>query len=208
MIRIVHLISLVKSYYKTTDPAHDWAHVGRVAATAKKLCEGANVNPEVVLAGVYCHDLINLPKDHPDRKNASTLSAQEAGPLLRDAGFTHEEIETIKICIIQHSFSKGDKPSIPESAIVQDADRLDALGAIGILRCAAVNTQMKSAFYDALDPLAQNRELDDEKFMLDHYYVKLFSLPEKMNTPQGKSLAYKRVNFMKSFLEELMVEIK
>lgn len=208
MKRIQNLIPLVKSYYNTTDPAHDWAHVGRVAATAKQLAENQDVNLECVLAGVYCHDLINLPKDHPDRKNASTLAAKEAGPLLIQAGFNEQEILIIKKAIVEHSFSKGLKPSCLEAAIVQDADRLDALGAIGILRCAAVNTQMKASFYDPFDPLAGMRELDDKSFMLDHYFVKLFKLPDLMNTPQAKAIGFKRIEFMKSFIDELMREIK
>lgn len=208
MKRIQKLIPLVKSYYNTTDPAHDWAHVGRVAATAKQLAENQDVNLECVLAGVYCHDLINLPKDHQDRKNASTLAAKEAGPLLIKAGFNEAEILIIKKAIIEHSFSKGLKPSCLEAAIVQDADRLDALGAIGILRCAAVNTQMKAAFYDPFDPLSEMRELDDKRFMLDHYFVKLFNLPELMNTPQAKAIGFQRIEFMKSFIDEMMREIR
>lgn len=208
MKRIQDLIPLVKSYYNTTDPAHDWAHVGRVASTAKELSENQDVNLECVLAGVYCHDLVNLPKDSPDRKNASTLAAKEAEPLLITAGFNEQEIIIIKKAIIEHSFSKGLKPSCLEAAIVQDADRLDALGAIGILRCAAVNTQMKASFYDPFDPLAEMRKLDDKSFMLDHYFVKLFKLPELMNTSQGKALGFKRIEFMKNFISELTKEIR
>lgn len=208
MKRIQNLIPLVKSYYNTTDPAHDWAHVGRVAATAKQLAENQDVNLECVLAGVYCHDLINLPKDHPDRKNASTLAAKEAEPLLVKAGFNEQEVLIIQKAIIEHSFSKGLKPSCLEAAIVQDADRLDALGAIGILRCAAVNTQMKASFYDPFDPLADMRLLDDKSFMLDHYFVKLFKLPDLMNTPQAKAIGFKRIEFMKSFIDELMKEVR
>ncbi len=208
MNRIQNLIAFVKHYYNSPDPAHDWAHVGRVAATAKILCESANVNLECVLAGVYCHDLINLPKDHHDRKNASTLSAKEATPYLEKSGFTPDEIELIQKAIVEHSFSKGLKPSCLEAAIVQDADRLDALGAIGILRCAVVNTQMESNFYDPFDPLAEMRELDDKHFMLDHYFVKLFKLPELMNTAKAKELARDRVLYMQEFIHELMSEIR
>jgi uncharacterized protein len=207
MKRIQNLIALVKPYYNSPDPAHDWAHIGRVAATAKALCQNQNVNIECVLAGVYCHDLVNLSKDHPDRKNASTLSAKEAEPLLRQVDFSQSEIEIIQKAIIEHSFSKGLKPSCLEAAIVQDSDRLDALGAIGILRCAAVNTQMKSKFYDPFDPLAEMRELDDKNFMLDHYMVKLYKLPELMNTPEAKVMAEARVQYMKTFIKELMGEV-
>ncbi|WP_408098090.1 HD domain-containing protein [Peredibacter sp. HCB2-198] len=208
MDKIQTLISFVRPYYNTPDPAHDWAHIGRVAKTARQLAEGLNVNIDCVLAGVYCHDLVNLPKDHPDRKNASTLAAKEARPLLEKSGFTPEEIAIVEKAIIEHSFSKGLKPSCLEAAIVQDADRLDALGAIGILRCTAVNTQMKANFYDPFDPLAEGRELNDKAFMIDHYYVKLYKLPEMMNTERGRKLGEERVAYMKTFINTLMGEIR
>ncbi len=208
MEKIQKLIPLIRSYYGNSDPAHDWPHIGRVAASAKKMCETESADLEITLAAVYCHDLVNLPKNHPDRKNASTRAAKEAEPHLKDAGFTDDEIEKIKSAVIEHSFSKGLKPSSPEAAIVQDADRLDALGAIGILRCAAVNTKMESSFYEPQDPFAEDRPFDDSKFMVDHYFVKLFKLPELMNTEAGKKIALERVAFMSEFLETLGKEIR
>lgn len=209
MDRLPKLIAFVKPYYvDSNDPAHDWPHIGRVAATAKTLARNEKVNLECLLAAVYCHDLVNLPKDHPDRKNASTLTAEEAEKHLLKSGFLSEEILLIKSAIIEHSFSKGLKPSSKEAEILQDADRLDALGAIGVLRCAAVNTQMKSSFYEPQDPLAESREHDDKRYMVDHYFVKLFKLPETMNTQAAKREGEKRVTYMREFLRTLMSEIR
>lgn len=208
MNKIEKLIPLVKPFYTPEDPAHDWPHIGRVISTARKLADGENVDLPCLLAAVYCHDLVNLPKNHPERSNASTLAAEKAAPMLSEAGFTEDEITKIKQIVIEHSFSKGLKPSTLEAAILQDADRLDTLGAIGILRCAAVNTQMKSAFYEPFDPLAENRELDDKKYMVDHYFVKIFKLPELMNTEKGKAEANLRVKYMQDFLNILITEIK
>jgi uncharacterized protein len=208
MKRLENLIPLVKPFYTPDDPAHDWPHIGRVISTAKKLAVGENVDLPCLLAAVYCHDIVNLPKNHPDRSNASVLAAEKAAPLLELAGFNSDEIKKIQQFVIEHSFSKGLKPTSLEAAIVQDSDRLDTLGAIGVLRCASVNTQMKSAFYEPFDPLAENRELDDKKYMVDHYFVKIFKLPELMNTAKGKVEAEKRVVFMKAFLETLMGEIR
>ena len=208
MKRLENLIPLVKPFYTPEDPAHDWPHIGRVISTAKKLAAGENVDLPCLLAAIYCHDIVNLPKNHPDRSNASVLAAEKAGPLLELAGFNSGEIKKIQQFVIEHSFSKGLKPTSLEAAIVQDSDRLDTLGAIGVLRCASVNTQMKSAFYEPFDPLAEARELDDKKYMVDHYFVKIFKLPELMNTAKGKMEAEKRVVFMKAFLETLMGEIR
>ena len=208
MKRLQTLIPLVKPFYTPEDPAHDWPHIGRVVAMAKKLSAAQSVDLPCLLAAVYCHDLVNLPKNHPDRSKASQLAAEKAAPLLHEAGFNHQEIEKIQQIVIEHSFSKGLIPSSLEAAILQDADRIDTLGAIGVLRCASVNTQMKSSFYDPFDPLAKERELNDKKYMVDHYFVKIFKLPDLMNTEQGKIEAKKRVEFMKLFLDTLMEEIK
>ncbi len=208
MDRIKKLGELVRPFYGSDDPAHDWPHIGRVAATAKKLAVGQNVNLECILAAVYCHDIVNLPKNHPDRSRASELAADKAEPMLAEVGFTKEEIAITRTAIIEHSFSRGLKPSTMESAIVQDSDRLDSLGAIGILRCASVNTLMKSKYYDPFDPFAENRELDDKSFMVDHYSVKLFKLPELMQTEAGKKEGFERIEYMKEFLGRLKQEIK
>ncbi len=208
MKSIQNLIPLIKSYYSSVDPAHDWPHIGRVVANARMLSEGSEINLNNLLAATYCHDLINLPKDHPERREASTLTALEAAPHLLQAGFSRSDVEHIKQVIIEHSYSKGLSPSCIEAAILQDADRLDALGAIGVLRCAAVNTQMKTSFYDSFDPLASARPLDDKNFMLDHYFVKLFELPHRMNTMKGKQEAIRRVDYMKKFIDELMSEVR
>lgn len=207
MNRIDLLCPLVRTFYQNLDPAHDWAHIQRVVKNVIKLSENLEVNLSCAMAAAYCHDLVNLPKNHPERTSSSSLSADKAEPILLKVGFDIEEIKIIKKAIIEHSYSTGLKPSSLEAQIVQDADRLDALGAIGVLRCAAVNVKMNSQFYNIDDPLAERRDLDDKSFMLDHYYTKLLKLPDVMNTPQGKSLAFKRVEFMKRFIEELMNEI-
>ena len=208
MERLQRLIPLVKPFYPPDDPAHDWPHIGRVISNAKILSVGESVDLPCLLAAVYCHDLVNLPKNHPDRSKASFLAGEKAEPLLAQSSFDLEEIKKIKQYVMEHSFSKGLKPSSLEAAILQDSDRLDTLGAIGVLRCASVNTQMKTSFYDPFDPLAENRDLDDKKFMVDHYFVKIFKLPDLMNTQKGKLEAEKRVAFMKIFLDSLLKEIR
>jgi uncharacterized protein len=207
MQRLEKLVSLIGHHYLSDDPAHDWNHVLRIINTIKKISKDLDIDLPCLLAAAYCHDLVNLPKNHPDRIKASELSANKSQQYLEDAGFTQSEIEKIKDIIIEHSFSKGLRPSSLEAAILQDADRLDALGAIGILRCASVNIQMKTKFYDSADPLAQQRELNDKEFMTDHYFVKLFKLPELMNTPPAKEEALRRTEIMRTFLNELMIEI-
>lgn len=207
MERIQKLKNLITKYYEGDDPAHDWNHVERVVKNAIKISKQENIQSELILAAVYCHDLINLPKNHPERSKASERSALEAIPYLKEVGFSEDEINEIQIGIIQHSFSRNEKPSTIIASIVQDADRLDALGAIGILRCAITAGKLNSSLYDLVDPLAKNRDLNDQKFMIDHYFKKLFLLPDLMYTKSAKEMAETRVEFMKSFLKNLLEEI-
>ena len=95
MNRLENLIPLVKPFYSAEDPAHDWPHIGRVIATCRKLASNEAVDLPCLLAAAYCHDIVNLPKNHPDRSRASELAAEKAAPLLEQSGFSSEEIKKI-----------------------------------------------------------------------------------------------------------------
>lgn len=105
-------------------------------------------------------------------------------------------------------FSRNKIPATIEGKILQDADRLDALGAIGIARVFAVSGSEKRPFYNVEDPFCKNRPSDDTTWTLDHFYRKLLKLESLMNTKSGKIEAKKRTKVMKEFLNELKKEIK
>lgn len=202
-----NLINKIKPYYEAQDPGHDWAHILRVVKTAKLIAQKENADLDVVLPAAYLHDIVNVPKNHPERTRASELAAEKAIKLLSEVNYDSTKFEAIRQAIVEHSWSKGLTPSTLESAIVQDSDRLDAIGAIGVIRCAAVNVQMKSSFYNPNDPLAENRTLDDKSWMLDHYFVKLFKIADMLQTPSAKEIAQERILFMKKFVDQLVNEI-
>lgn len=206
MNRITQLKSLVRPYYSSSDPAHNWNHIMRVTHLAAQIAKNENATPELAEAAALCHDLINVPKNDPRRSLASTLSAKEAKPLLEQVGFNEDECEVIQVAIVAHSFSKGIVPTHPIACAVQDADRLDALGAIGILRCCSVSTHFGSDYFDPDDFEALHRELDDKSYMVDHYQTKLFKLKDSMTTETGRKIAEKRTLFMKQFLQVLQAE--
>jgi uncharacterized protein len=201
------LIAEIRPYYQAQDAGHDWAHITRVvkSATAIAMAEGADL--AIVIPAAYLHDIVNVPKNHPQRAIASELSAKKAVALLEKHGHQEGSLDKIYLAILEHSFSRGSSPSNLESACVQDADRLDAIGAIGILRCAIISSQMGSQLYDPADPLAQRRDLDDKKWMLDHYPVKLLKLKDTFNTDTAKLMAQKRHQFMLNFLAQFQTEI-
>lgn len=123
------------------DAAHDIFHFRRVWMTAQKLSTDATVDWLVVLTACYFHDLISLPKNHPERHRSSVLAALETHRvLMRDfPDFPRQRLSAVCHAIEAHSFSAKITPETLEAKIVQDADRLEALGAIGLARVFAVS---------------------------------------------------------------------
>lgn len=197
----------IASVLGTQDPAHDLIHVKRVVATAKKLALEEKADLEVVVPAAWLHDLVNLPKDHPDRKNASTMAAKEAVFFLKSIHFPAEKFDAIAHAIAAHSFSSGIIPETLEAKIVQDADRLDGLGAIGLARLFSISTQLKRPFYHVTDPFAADRDYDDQDNAIDHIFIKLQKVVQMMNTKSASDEAQRRFSFIENYLEQLKKEI-
>lgn len=189
-----------------TDPAHDLAHLDRVWRNAQAIADD-QADMAVLLAASYLHDLINLPKNDPNRHLASRQSAQESEPILRELSFSDALVQATQHAIEAHSFSANIPPRTPEARILRDADRLDALGAIGIARTFAVAGALGRDLYDPEDPFAKARDLDDLNFSIDHWKVKLLSLPDDMLTEAGHALAQERRAQMLEFLRVFADEI-
>ena len=192
------------------DAAHDLAHVRRVVLWAERLGAEEGADPEVVVPAAWLHDVVAVPKDSPDRPRASRLAAQAASDWLgaRD-DFPAEKISAVAHAIEAHSFSAGIAPRTVEARVVQDADRLDALGAIGIARCYATAGAFGSALVHPDDPVPgepPSRPLDDARFATDHFYTKLLGLPATMRTASGRREAERRAGFMRGFLAQLAEE--
>lgn len=190
------------------DPAHDIAHLDRVWANAHRIAlSEEGVNLRVLLAAAYFHDLVNLPKDAPNRSEASSLSAEKAAPFLQDLGYDDAEIEAAKHAIRAHSYSAGIPPESFEAEILRDADRLDALGAVGIARTFMVAGTMGRPLLDPNDPFAAERPLDDQLWSIDHWHLKLLQLPHEMVTEKGRKIARKRARLMLAYLKQLAKEM-
>lgn len=189
------------------DSAHDITHTERVVSNALLLAKEEKCDEEVVLAAAWLHDCVIVPKDHPDRKNASKLAAEKATIYLDSIQFKKEKIPEVAHAIEAHSFSADILPETTEAKIVQDADRLDALGAIGIARCFIVGGQMNRSLYNPKDPFCSQRVPDDSEWTVDHFYAKLFKLPERMNLESAKKEAGRRVDFMNQFLNRMDQEL-
>jgi uncharacterized protein len=197
--------SLVKR--QSVDAAHDFDHVERVVSAAKEIAAAEGGRLEVVVPAAWLHDLVSLPKNHPERHLASQKSASAGCELLQKAEYPSHLLPEIAHCIEAHSFSARIEPRTLEACIVQDADRLDALGAIGIARCFATAGALNRALYDRADPFAEHRQLDDQLYTLDHFEIKLFKIAETLRTASGRRLGRKRAEYMREFLRHLKTEI-
>lgn len=189
------------------DASHDLAHIKRVVNAAMQICQNEGAFWQVVLPAAWFHDYVIIPKKDPRRAEASRLSAQAALVYLESVHYPGEYFSDIAHAIEAHSFSANIECRSLEAKIVQDADRLDALGAIGLTRLFNTSGQMGSLLYEALDPLATQRELNDQLFALDHIFKKLFPIVRTLKTESGQREGYQRVQFIKVFVDQLMQEI-
>lgn len=189
------------------DTAHYIYHIKRVVENAKIILSRHPADEEIILPAAWLHDCVVLAKDHPNRQKASRMAAIKATDFLREAGYPVEKLDAVSHAIIAHSFTADIKPETMEAKIVQDADRLDALGAIGIARCIIVGAKLNRPLYNAFDPLCEERDPDDSKWTIDHFFTKLFKLPGLMHTDTAKEIAEKRIIYMKEYLKTLKDEI-
>jgi len=192
---------------ESADAAHDAAHVQRVAVNAIKFAQQENANLEIVLPAVWLHDCVTVAKNSELRSQASQLSAEKAEELLNDWDYPSQHIQAIKHAIAAHSYSANIKPETLEAKIVQDADRIDSIGAIGVARMMMVGGKMDCTLYHEQDPFCRNREAEDRKWTVDHFYSKLLKLNSGFHTQAAKQEAQRRHDYMLNFLKQLESEI-
>ncbi len=184
-------IAYTKALASEESTGHDFHHAMRVYNTALNLSANKEVNQEVIALASLLHDLddykvsgygshrvIDFLKEHADKE-------------------TREKVLSIIDNMSYSSHKQGKKVESLEGKIVQDADRLDALGAIGIARCFAYSGKINRLIY--------NYSIDDNS-AIAHFYQKLFNLADLMNTEEAKKIAEERIAFMKEYLKEFFKE--
>lgn len=202
-------IDYVKSELKNAEGGHDWWHIYRVWKTAQQIAASEPVNLQIVELGALLHDIADSKFHGGDE----SIGPQKAKRFLQSIG-TSEEVISHVILIIQNiSFGGGNfekKFHSPELAVVQDADRLDALGAIGIARTFNYGGFKNRAIYDPNIPPQLNMTKEEYKKStapsINHFYEKLLLLKDRMNTPTGKKMAEQRHQFMENYLQQFYQE--
>lgn len=189
------------------DGAHDLAHCLRVARLAQALAREEGADPEACAAAALLHDLVYLPKNHPDSSRTARLGAELAQEWCREIPELAGRAELIAGAVATHSFSGGERPGSLAGAVLQDADRLEALGAIGLARVFATGGAMGAGLWHPGDPWSRERVPDDKRWSLDHFQTKLLRLKDGMNTAAGRRLAAARDQVLRDFLAALAEEL-
>lgn len=202
----------LRTNHQTDDAAHDLHHFKRVWRTAQRIMQAEQAlqpDPLIILTAAYFHDFISLPKNHPDAAQSSRLCADTVSTLLKEnfPDFPEEKIPGVRHAIHAHSFSAKVTPETPEAMILQDADRMEAIGAIGIARVFYTAGLLHKDLFEPDDPLATNRPLDDKQYALDHFRQKLLKLPALMNTATGRAMADDHAAYLKDFMDRMYVEV-
>ena len=196
-------------YVGFDDPAHGWEHIKRVYRLALYVAEQENADAFIVGMAALMHDIGHLSTDKS--LHHADLSMAMANELLLAYDVSYDTREAILHAIVAHSFSLGIEARTLEAKVVRDADRLDSLGAIGILRWAitgAVRRMGETQAYHPDDPFAEWHTLDDRRYMLDHFYTKLLKLDGTMATQAGRTLAEQRTAFMLTYMKEFRRELE
>ncbi len=189
------------------DVAHGPGHVRRVVRNARRLAAAEGARLEVVVPAAWLHDCVTVPKDSPERATASRLAAAQAVAWLQAWNYPAAFLADIAHAIEAHSFTAGIAPRTVEAKVVQDADRLEAIGAVGLARCLMLGGAMGRPLYAAEDPFCARRAPDDRTATVDHFYAKLLKLEGTMQTASGRREARARTEFLKKFLAELEREV-
>ncbi len=191
-----------------TDGAHDISHLARVWRNVKRIQHQEGGDGEILAAAVLLHDCVQVPKNSPLRSQGSTLAAAEATARLTALQWSTERSRWVASAIESHSYSAALLPASLEASILQDADRLDAIGFIGIARCFYTAGCMGSSLYDPSDPRSEGRDLDDAAFALDHFPAKLLHLAAGFRTGTGRRLAEQRHEAVRGFYLGMLQEVQ
>lgn len=206
---IEQTIEFVRYSLAGAEAGHDWWHIYRVWQTAKTIGSRENVNMEIVEFAALLHDIADS-KFHDGNEE---IGPKKAADFLKSISVDLETVHHVQEIIRNMSFKSSlGKISFhsKELEVVQDADRLDAIGAMGIARAFSFGGFKQREFYNPDIPPALNMNKEDYKNSkaptINHFYEKLLLLKDKMNTETGKELALQRHQFMEIFLEQFYSE--
>ena len=201
------MVGWVTDQMQSADSGHGIDHVRRVVENAKRIGLAEKANANIYMPAAWLHDCVIVPKNSPKRHKASALAAQSAERFLAKISYPANWIGPISHCILSHSFSANVPCRSIEAKVVQDSDRLEAVGAIGLARCLMTGGAMGQRLYHPTEPFPANRLPSDMEQSIDHFFAKLLGLQSTMQTESGRDEARRRSEFLVVFLKRLADEI-
>lgn len=205
---IKQLTKIAQERQVKDDPTHDFEHIKRVTNMAIKIAGTVGADLDVVIPAALFHDTVVYPKDSPQSAHEANESAEVAGELLRHIkSFPVDKIELVKTCISECSFTKGIMPGLLESKVLQDADMLESVGAVAVMRVFSAGGKMNRGFYLPTKTLQEKYE-KEARTGVGMFYRRLFVIESRMHTALGKRLAKKRTIFLRTFLAQFTTELQ
>ncbi len=205
-------IDQARAWYADTDPVHDFDHVLRVYQLAEKIGAAEGADLEIVRAAVLLHDASGAaPDDHAARADHHHASAAFAGEVLRAEGWPEARIAAVQHCIRAHRFRNGETPQTLEAQVMFDSDKLDVLGAIGVMRVAAYAARASQPLTGQPSPrfIASGEKEPGEPHTPYHEFLfKLARIKDRLHTPTARALAVARHRYLAEFFDRLMLEVK
>jgi len=190
------------------DISHGFDHISRVLSMAEKIGRMEKADLDIIVPAALFHDIVvykGTARQHRETEESAAIAKEVLGKIQE---YPKQKITEVIYAILVCSFSKNIKPKTLEARIVQDADLLEATGAISIMRTFASGPVMGNRkFFDNKDPFVNKRKPDDGKYSLDLFYTRLLIAKERMHTKTARKIAQRRTAFLKSFLEELRLEL-
>ncbi len=202
-----------RTYYVDADSAHGFDHVLRVLRLAERIGSEEGVDMDVLRAATLLHD-VGRPDELVTGESHALISSRRAREILADK--EPEWVERVARAIAEHRFRGAERPSSPEGRVLFDADKLDAIGAVGVARAFAVAgahqqhlwAEVDAGYLERRPEGAQGDILNGEHTPVHEYLFKLVTLKDQLYTPEGRHIAAQRHRFMVAYFQELGAEVR
>lgn len=204
-------LARAREWYPSPDAVHGFDHIERVYALCEQIGKREGADMEILLAAALLHDAQGSHPDEGNRKGHHILSAEFAGDVLSGLGWPPGKIRAVQHCIRAHRFRGGEKPSSLEAMVLFDADKLDVIGAVGVVRALAYAFQAgQPAFAEPSGSFIAtgNREPGEPHSAYHEYHFKLKGISAKLLTKTAREIAEMRQQFLDAFFEELAREMR
>ena len=203
-------IDQARAYYHDAESAHDFDHVLRVYTLAERLARAENADLEIVRAAALLHDISRADEDHHDAGDHAQLAAERARKILMERGVNADQADAVAHAIAAHRFRGATSPQTIEAKVLFDADKLDSIGAIGIVRAYAISGALNQRLWSEVSPdaMATRNQHNSNHSAYAEFIVKLSHVRERIYTTTARQIAEERHAFMVDFFERLGKEIK